>query len=49
LVPGNGLWEQVIRLLHRRHSPEQISGIQRRMYPSESQRNASHETIYTAL
>jgi IS30 family transposase len=49
LVPGNGLWQQVVRLLRRRHSPEQISGILRRMYPGEAQRNASHETIYTAL
>ena len=49
LVPGNGLWEQVVRLLRRRHSPEQISGILRRMYPGEAQRNACHETIYTAL
>jgi IS30 family transposase len=49
LAPGNGLWEQVVRLLRRRHSPEQISGILRRMHPGEPQRNASHETIYTAL
>jgi len=49
LVPGNGLWEQVIWLLRRRHSPEQISRILRRMHPGEPQRNASHETIYTAL
>jgi IS30 family transposase len=49
LAPGNGLWEQVVRLLRRRHSPEQISGILRRMHPGEPHRNASHETIYTAL
>src|SRR5450759_1139135 len=49
LAPGHGLWEQVVRLLRRRHSPEQISGILRRMHPGEPQRNASHETIYTAL
>jgi len=45
----HGLWEQVVRLLRRRHSPEQISGILRRMHPGEPQRNASHETLYTAL
>ena len=49
LAPGNRLWEQGVRLLRRRHSPEQISGILRRMHPGEPQRNASHETLYTAL
>src|ERR1700693_855218 len=37
LAPGRGLWEQVVRLLRRRHSPEQISGILRRMHPAEPQ------------
>src|ERR1017187_4144710 len=49
LAPGNRLWEQGVRLLRRRHSPEQSSGILRRMHPGEPQRNASHETLYTAL
>src|ERR1700733_13069775 len=49
LAPGTGLWERVVRLRPRRHSPEQISGIMRRMHPGDPPGNASHETIYTAL
>ena len=49
LASGTWLWAQVVRLLRRRHSPEQIAGILRRMHRDEPQRHASHETIYTAL
>lgn len=49
LRPGTWLWEQVLDLLRRGHSPEQISGILRRMYPGEPDRSVSHETIYTAI
>jgi transposase, IS30 family len=43
------LWPHVNRLLRKRHSPEQIAGILRRMHPDDPALQASHETIYTAL
>jgi IS30 family transposase len=49
LRPGTWLWEQMLVLLGKGHSPEQISGILRRMYPGECERYVSHETIYTAI
>jgi IS30 family transposase len=49
LVPGTWLWAQVLKLLRGRHSPQQISGILRKMYPDQPDRHVSHETIYTAL
>ena len=49
LRPGTWLWGQMRVLLGRGHSPEQISGILRRMYPGDPERNVSHETIYTAI
>jgi IS30 family transposase len=49
LRPGTWLWAQTLRLLGLGHSPEQIAGILRRMYPGDPARNASHETIYTAI
>jgi IS30 family transposase len=36
-------------LLGKGHSPEQIAGILQRMYPGQTDRNVSHETIYTAI
>ena len=33
----------------RGQTPEQISGILRRKYPDDPERNVSHETIYTAI
>ncbi len=49
LQPGTWLWAQVLILLGKGHSPEQIAGILRRMHPGEPDRNVSHETIYTAI
>jgi IS30 family transposase len=49
LRPGTWLWEQTLILLGKGHSPEQIAGILRRMHPGDPDRNASHETIYTAI
>ncbi len=36
-------------LLGRGHKPEQTSGILRRMYPDDPERNVSHATIYTDI
>lgn len=49
LRPGTWLWAQLLSLLAKGHSPEQIAGILRRMYPGDPDRHASHETIYTAI
>ena len=49
LVPGAPLWEELLLLLRRRHSPQQIVSILRRMHPTEPERRVSHETIYTAI
>lgn len=46
LAPGTPAWDPVVRLLHARHSPEQVSAILARMQPHN---RVSHETIYTAL
>jgi hypothetical protein len=39
LRPGTWLWEQMRALLGGGHSPEKISGILRRMYPGDPERN----------
>jgi len=49
LALGGPLWGHVERLLREHHSPEQIAGILRRMYPDQLTLQVSHETIYTAL
>jgi IS30 family transposase len=49
LRAGTWLWDQMLLLLGKGLSPEQIAGILRRMYPGDSDRNVSHETIYTAI
>ena len=49
LAQDGPLWGHVERLLRKRHSPEQIAGILRRMHPDEPTLQVSHETIYTAL
>ena len=49
LAHDGPLWPQVMRLLRKQHSPEQIAGILRRMNPAEPALRVSHETIYTAL
>jgi len=43
------LWRRVESLLRDFHSPEQISGILKRMNPEDSTLQVSHETIYTAI
>jgi len=49
LVKGGELWRQVESLLRDYHSPEQISGILKRMNPHDGMLQVSHETIYTAI
>jgi transposase, IS30 family len=49
LRPGTWLWDQILVLLGKGHSPEQASGILRRMYPDSPDRHVSHETVYTAI
>jgi IS30 family transposase len=49
LVLDGALWGHVEQLLRAHHSPEQIAGILRRMYPDQRPLQVSHETIYTAL
>ena len=49
LIVGGELWRIVEGLLRERHSPEQISGILKRMNPEDSTLHISHETIYTAI
>jgi IS30 family transposase len=49
LGPASPLWRELLPLLRRRHSPQQIAGILRRMHPTEPARVVSHETIYTAI
>jgi len=45
LVVGSKLWEKVMMLLQGFHSPEQISGILKRMNPDDKSLQVSHETI----
>jgi transposase, IS30 family len=40
---------QVQQMLHRRYSPEQISGRLKVMYPGDPEMQVSHETIYQSL
>ncbi len=49
LVEGGELWQQVELLLRGYHSPEQISGILKRMNPDDDMLQISHESIYTAI
>jgi IS30 family transposase len=49
LVVGGELWNCVEILLRDYHSPEQISGILKRMNPEDRALHISHETIYTAI
>lgn len=49
LAPGRPLWTPVVKLLQKRHSPEQVAAILKRMHPDQPQNQVSHETIYTAL
>lgn len=49
LVVGSELRQCVEHLLRKFHSPAQISGILKRMHPTDRARQVSHETIYTAI
>jgi len=49
LVKDGELWQQVELLLRDYSSPEQISGMLKRMNPDEDMLQVSHETIYTAI
>jgi len=49
LVPGNALWDDVVDLLRSGASPEQASGILKRMHPDDISYQVSHETVYTAI
>ena len=42
-------WRIVLTLREWKWSPQQISGILKRMYPTDSTHHVSHETIYTAI
>jgi len=43
------LWQYVRTRLRRGHSPEQIAGRRRALYPEVMSRQVSHETIYRAI
>ena len=43
------LWQEVQALMSRNWSPEQIAGKLKRMYPDDSGKHASHETIYAHI
>jgi IS30 family transposase len=49
LAPHSACWRVVLTLLEWRWSPQQISGILKRMYPTDPTQQVSHETIYTAI
>jgi transposase, IS30 family len=49
LCPSSACWRVVLTLLEWRWSPQQISGILKRMYPTDPTQQVSHETIYTAI
>jgi len=49
LIEGNVLWNEVLPLLKDFNSPEQISGILKRIYPDDKIMQVSHETIYSAI
>src|ERR1700754_4869016 len=42
-------WRVVLPLLEWKWSPQQISDTLKRMYPTDSTQQFSHETIYTAI
>ena len=49
LHPRSGLWLIVLSMLDWNWSPQQISGILKRVYPTGASKHVSHETIYTAI
>ena len=47
---SNGVvWQEVVSLLRRQWSPEQIAATLAKRHPNEPERRVSHETIYAAL
>jgi IS30 family transposase len=49
LVAGSRLFDEVVKRLCQRHSPEQIAGRLRQDFPDDPEMWVSHETIYQAL
>src|SRR4051795_1486295 len=49
LAPGTPLRAQVLYLLARRWSPQQIAGWLKRHFPDQPEMQVSHETIYQAI
>jgi IS30 family transposase len=49
LCPSSVNWSVVTTLLHWRWSPEQIAATLKRVFPGQSERHVSHETIYTTI
>ena len=49
LDPQHVLWGTVLSLLDWKWSPQQIAGILKRVWPDDTSRHVSHETIYTAI
>jgi IS30 family transposase len=47
--PGTWLWDEVVRLLHLRWSPDQIAEHLRQTYPWDMTKQISHEAIYQAI
>lgn len=43
---NNDTWKFVLEKLHERWSPQQIAGRLKKIYPHESKKRISHETIY---
>lgn len=49
LFEGGALWNSVESLVRKLNSPEQVTGILKRMNPDDRTLQVSHETIYTAI
>jgi IS30 family transposase len=49
LASDSVLWGAVLSMLDWKWSPQQIAAMLKRVYPNESTRHVSHETIYTAI
>jgi transposase, IS30 family len=49
LAPGGPLHAQVVALLQRRWSPQQIAAWLKREFPEQPEMRVSHETIYQAI
>ncbi|MBU2259995.1 IS30 family transposase, partial [Patescibacteria group bacterium] len=49
LIPGNWLWDTVVKLLHLKWSPDQIAEHLKETYPQDMEKHISHEAIYQAI